>query len=151
MSTNRIVILGCCGPKKAVPAPAHELYSSTLFRLGWEWARSVTNTRSIFALSARYGLIHITDTVAPYSLILGQKGSVPTETIAQQARVLGLLEGGQRVFVAAGKIYRRAAQSAGLRLILDDGGYTKLTIGLRLQWLKSNYGCWPDDLKKVST
>src|SRR6516162_8116839 len=64
---DSIVLVACCGPKLAEPAPAADLYVSSLFKK----ARTYAERRGRwFILSALHGLVHPATVIAPYDVTL---------------------------------------------------------------------------------
>lgn len=66
-----IGLVSCGASKLDRPAPAAELYTSSLFRLSLEHARATCET--IYVLSALHGLLPIDEVIAPYDRRLGGK------------------------------------------------------------------------------
>ena len=135
MSTT-IYLVSCVGQKRLVPAPARDLYTSPLFckasayvdRTGRPW----------FVLSAKYGLVHPDETIAPYDLTLNTMpvadrrrwaGSVLTQLAPHLTNV------GTVTFLA-GQRYREFLEaplrSRGLEVSVPMEG---LRIGEQLGWL----------------
>ena len=131
-----ISLVSCVGQKLHVPAPAKDLYTSTWFikargyadRTGQPW----------FVLSAKYGLVHPDDVIAPYDLTLN---NMPTGDRRRWAvRVFGQLEphldAVENVTFLAGLRYREflepSLMSRGLNVSVPMKG---LRIGEQLGWL----------------
>ena len=101
-----LCLVSCVKTKLDRPAPARELYRSDWFRKaravvecrGWPWR----------ILSARYGLVHPDETIAPYEKTLNDMPA--SERRAWAARVVAaldpLLDDGSRVVFFAGAAYR---------------------------------------------
>ena len=131
-----IQIVSCVGQKQPVPAPAKDLYISPWFRkarayansTGWPW----------FVLSAKHGLVHPDEVIAPYDLTLNR---MPVANRRQWAnQVLTQLrphldEVGSVVFLA-GRRYceflEQPLRSRGLVVSIPMEG---LRIGGQLRWL----------------
>ena len=64
-----IVFIACVGTKLNNPAPAEELYISPLFKKALAYARTLQADR-IYILSALYGLVPLTQVIAPYNKTL---------------------------------------------------------------------------------
>lgn len=78
-----LFVISCGGTKLATPAPAHRLYSGSYFQLQLRWARSQCSVDRIRVLSARYGLVPLTERLVPYDLRMGAPGSVTAAQIAE--------------------------------------------------------------------
>src|ERR1700731_892936 len=66
-ANDSIILVACCGPKLAEPAPAADLYVSSLFKK----ARTYAERRGRwFILSALYGLVDPREEIAPYDVTL---------------------------------------------------------------------------------
>ena len=64
---DSIILVACCGPKLPEPAPAADLYVSSLFKK----ARTYAERRGRwFILSALHGLLNPTKEIAPYDVTL---------------------------------------------------------------------------------
>jgi len=66
---NRIVLISCVKSKLNHPARAEHLYISPLFKYNLAYARKL-KPNHIFILSAKYGLLRLTDKIAPYEKTL---------------------------------------------------------------------------------
>ncbi len=94
-----------CGKKKAITKSRAELmYVGSHFKTCLRWAKSKTTPEHIFILSAKYGLLKLTDVIEPYELKMGQKGCVTDEYVKFQASQLKIAN--HRVLSTAGKEYR---------------------------------------------
>jgi hypothetical protein len=65
---NRIALISCCKQKLDRPAPAQELYTSSLFKAQLAYSRLITN--DIYILSARHGLVFLSEEIEPYNFTL---------------------------------------------------------------------------------
>jgi cytoplasmic iron level regulating protein YaaA (DUF328/UPF0246 family) len=66
-ANDSIILVACCGPKMSEPAPAADLYVSSLFKK----ARIYAERRGRwFILSALHGLVDPTEEIAPYDVTL---------------------------------------------------------------------------------
>lgn len=67
----KVAIIACGSRKEETAMPAEKLYSrSTLFRFAVSYAKK--NYGAIYCLSAKHGLLRLTDTVEPYDQALSQ-------------------------------------------------------------------------------
>ena len=85
-------VIPCSAGKADAPAPAAELYTSVFFRQALAAARSEVDDDAILVLSARHGLLALTDVVAPYDTKMGDAGCVDVATLAAQAIGRGLVD-----------------------------------------------------------
>ena len=65
----KIVLISCVSKKATHPAPAKDLYESTLFKFCYSYAMSLCPDK-IFVLSAQYGLVAIDEIIYTYYLTL---------------------------------------------------------------------------------
>jgi hypothetical protein len=133
---RRIALVACCKNKLGKPAPASELYTSTLFRKASAYAKTFG---SWYILSAKHGLVHPCDVIEPYDYTLTR--AKPIERAIWGRRVLAqMAEAGivQSQFVAlAGAKYTTPLLEAGLALEMPLNG---MGIGKRLAWLGAQLG-----------
>lgn len=66
-----IVFLSCVSQKRDYPCQAQEIYISDLFKKSLSYARTL-NPDKIYILSAKYGVLELTDIVHPYNLTLNK-------------------------------------------------------------------------------
>lgn len=66
----RIGLVGCSGAKLTRPAPARELYTSSVFR--WSLALSEHLYDRTFVLSGKLGLVRLDAVIEPYDCPLGR-------------------------------------------------------------------------------
>ena len=59
-------ILGCSKTKRKAPCQAWEMYQGAFFKKSLRWAK--TQSRFIYILSVKYGLLDLSDWIAPYEL-----------------------------------------------------------------------------------
>jgi hypothetical protein len=82
-TNDAIILVACCGPKLAGPAPAADLYVSTLFKK----ARTYAERRGRwFILSALHGLVDPKMVIAPYDVTLKK---MPAQKRREWARRFG--------------------------------------------------------------
>lgn len=129
-----IGLVGCASQKLQRPAPARELYISTLFRKASAYAELTCDRW--YVLSAKHGLVRPDDVIEPYDVRLGAKTSPYVRAWA--ARVQGQLseelKGMERVtlVVFAGEQYRTLLQGSAWSYEVPLKG---LGIGQQLGWL----------------
>ena len=134
-----ICLLSCVGQKRPAPAPARDLYTSPWFCKARTYADRTS--QPWFVLSAKYGLVHPDEMIAPYDLTLN---TMPVADRRRWARgVLTQLEpyldGIGSVMFLAGRRYREylepSLRSRGLVVSIPMEG---LGIGEQLRWLTSS-------------
>ncbi len=131
-----ICLISCVGQKLTEPAPARDLYTSSWFIKARSFADRTGHLW--FVLSAKYGLVHRDEVIAPYDLTLNK---MPVANRRQWAdAVLGQLEphldsAGSITFLA-GRRYREFLEPKltrrGLAVAVPMEG---LRIGEQLAWL----------------
>lgn len=86
-----VVIIGCGATKRAVRAPAAELYVGSLFVSARRAAQALAPSSRILILSALHGLLRFDQPVDPYDKRLDDPGAVTAADVGRQARGLGIL------------------------------------------------------------
>jgi hypothetical protein len=82
MSRSAIVLLSCVKTKRDHPCKAGEMYTSSLFQKMMAYARSL-DPKSVFILSAKYGLLDTETVIDPYEQTLKKMKSVERQRWAQ--------------------------------------------------------------------
>jgi hypothetical protein len=106
---KKIALISCVKKKLAYPAPAKELYVSTLFNLTYAYAQRF-DPAAMYVLSAKYGLVAVDKRIEPYELTLN---TMRTDDVrAWAARVLTQLRKvtdleRDHFIILAGHKYRR--------------------------------------------
>lgn len=103
--TTAVVIVPCGGAKAPGVRPAGEKYIGSYHRQTRKAAAAIAarTGATVLILSARYGLLHLDDTITDYDLVMGQPGAVTAATVAAQAAQLGITD--TLVTVIAGRKY----------------------------------------------
>ena len=135
-STGRVVLVGCSKQKASAIAPARQLFRGPSFRRARDYA--ARSGDSWYVLSAKFGLLHPDEPIAPYDDYLGDRSSsyraawgewVVAQLDEQQALA------GSTVEVHASAVYcaplRGPLQRAGAQLVEPLSG---LGQGERLAW-----------------
>ena len=133
---TEICLLSCVGQKLPDPAPARDLYTSSWFVKARAFAEKTG--QPWFVLSAKYGLVHPDDVIAPYDLTLNNMPVADRRTWANA--VLSQLEphlnSSGSVMFLAGRRYREFLEpqlrGRGLNVAVPMEG---LRIGEQLGWL----------------
>ena len=135
---SRICLISCASLKSRAPAPAAELYRSTLFAKTRAYAEA--NTDAWYILSAEHGLLHPETVVEPYDRTLNRMTASERRSWAMLVidQMHATIPASREVVVLAGERYREniiAWMSARFqRVTIPMAG---LTIGRQLQWLKA--------------
>ena len=105
----KVVLVSCVKSKLAHPAPAAELYTSSLFRGSLNYAKRLKPDR-VFILSALHGLVEPTQVIAPYEETLNGKPKAVlqqwADRVAIQLSTVADLDKDHFVFLA-GNNYRK--------------------------------------------
>ena len=64
------VFLSCVKTKNNVPCKAQDMYTSDLFKKSLAYALTLTDSKKIFILSAKYGVLRLNDEIKPYNQTL---------------------------------------------------------------------------------
>jgi hypothetical protein len=67
---SKVVLVSCSAGKEAKSMPAEKLYNSDLFKKQLEYAKKLTSPNDIYIISAKYHLVPLNKTIAPYNLTL---------------------------------------------------------------------------------
>ncbi|MFB6985556.1 DUF6884 domain-containing protein [Streptomyces sp. NPDC056304] len=94
---QRVIIVSCGGSKLVTeqPVPAGEMYTGSYHRALRRAADALTHggrSGRVFILSALHGLLGLNDPIAPYDLRMGDRDSVTSEQVRQQAIDRGILD-----------------------------------------------------------
>ena len=132
---KRVVMISCVSKKLDTRARAAELYTSTLFRLNLQYARTL-EPDAFFILSAKHGLLALDDEIEPYDIMLNKMPSRARKAWANkviaQLQEHSDLEHDQFIFLA-GERYREylVPHLSSYEIPLQG-----LPIGKQLQFLK---------------
>ena len=132
---KRIVLISCVSKKLPFKAKAKDLYISTLFKLNYQYAKSL-NPDKIFILSAKYGLLNPEHEIEPYNETLNTKSMQEIKNWAKEVLIdlkkQSDLEKDEFIFLAGTK-YRQFLTSHIKNYKVPLKG---LTIGRQLSYLK---------------
>lgn len=140
---TRIGLVGCASQKRTRPAPARVLYVSALFRKASEYAEATCDRW--YVLSAKHGLVHPDEVLAPYNVKLGTKAGPPIWDWAD--RVAGQLHEtlagveDPHLVVLAGEQYRTVLRRVDYPHEVPMEG---LMLGEQLRWLTTRSGGDPN-------
>jgi hypothetical protein len=88
-ATKTYMVIPCGAEKASEPTTAEKLYTSSNFRLTLAAAK-VAGCDEVLILSAKYGLLRLTDKVEPYDVKMGDAGCITAREVRTQACWLGL-------------------------------------------------------------
>lgn len=135
----RIVLISCVSKKMAKPAPAVQLYVSSLFKKNLAYARFLKPDK-IFILSAKHGLLPPSKKIAPYDTTLnrlhGRERRVWAKKVLKQLQGRVRLESDTFIFLA-GERYRKYIVPHMKHVRVPMKG---LGIGRQLAFLKRHVG-----------
>lgn len=140
-----IVVIGCGKRKQAVPKPAGDLYTGSLFRACKRYAEKRCGGAWAI-LSAEHGLVLPTEWLEPYDRVQGRTGAELRDWAEKAARRYEQVFGTEACECLAGARYSwpftEQMRARGLICVEPLGG---LELGARLSWLKARY-----ELKQAS-
>lgn len=127
-----MVIVACGAKKLDREARARDLYVGPYFKTCLAYALAIALAKRIFILSAKYGLVGLSDIIEPYNYRLGRPFAVTEFSLTTQAEQLGLL--GQKVTVLGGRKYVGLCRKVWKKLEAPLEG--KGGIGKQIQWMR---------------
>jgi len=132
-----VVLIACAASKTPHAAAAQELYCSTLFKNGLEYAK-LLKPDDIFILSAMHHLVELDDVLNPYNFTLNDMKSKDIQVWADKVleQITSKcydLDNTQFVFLAGDK-YRKFLVP---NMPHHDVPMKGLGIGYQLQWLQT--------------
>lgn len=130
-----IFIIPCGGKKRNMPTFAGSMYLGSYFKACLTYALRRTDKDYIFILSAKYGLLRLTDKIQPYNLRMGNPNCVTGEQVRTQATHLGIAHA-EDITALGGKEYLGVCRDVWNNL--KTTGAEGLPIGKQLQWLQRN-------------
>jgi hypothetical protein len=127
-----ITIIPCGARKLPYKTQAQEMYIGSYAIMCRRYAKKLGYP--FFILSAKYGLLYPTDIIEPYSLTLGQVGSITPKEVKLQAISLGIIN--ESCIAIGGKRYTDLCKAifSNCQTPLQNikGGN-----GKQLQWMKA--------------
>lgn len=132
-NSNPIIIIPCGSKKLDRPAQAQYMYTGSYHKMCQRYARSLATPEDIYILSAKYGILRMTDVIEPYSLTLGQPGCITFFYARQQATKLEIID--RSCIAVGGKRYTdfcRQVWSDCVTPLQGKGGN-----GRQMQWMKA--------------
>ncbi len=102
----KVALISCCGLKLQEPAPAEQLYQSTLFKKNLAYAKQIAD--QVFILSAELGLVQLDQVIEPYDFTLTKQSKqfklIWSEFVAEQLELV--VPAGAELTILAGRSYR---------------------------------------------
>lgn len=89
-ATRTVAVIPCCAAKASERCQAEAMYRSPNFALALRAARAACD--EVFILSAKHGLISLSDEIAPYDTTFDDDASISTEEVAEQAEAIGFID-----------------------------------------------------------
>lgn len=105
-----LCLVACGGAKRQHPAQAGALYIGAYFTACLKTAYRLTEPDMIRILSAKHGLLRLTDIIAPYNLRLGNVGAIDGVKLRAQACHANLLDHSS-VVILGGRDYVALART----------------------------------------
>ena len=132
-----LVLISCGGKKAATAQPARYMYQGGYFQSTLRYALSITTPDNIRILSSKYGLLKLTDVIAPYEMVITDPNAVTNVTLKEQANAQGLI-GANPVYIVAGKRYDEKLRTIfpNAKNLLDGVG----GMGKQIKYLNNRQG-----------
>ncbi len=134
-----IACLSCVKSKRPSRSRAEDLYTSPLFRMSLGYARSLNPDR-ILVLSAKHGVLDLSDEVDPYEQTLGRMGKALrlawADRVIFQLRTHADLDDDRFVFLAGVRYRENLLPHIRHASVPMEG----LLFGEQLGWLKARSG-----------
>lgn len=130
-----LVIVPCGKKKRDYACRADRMYLGTYHRLCLDYARLLVLPDPggvILILSAKYGLLPLSQKIEPYELRMGQPGSITATRVAQQATELEVMN--HSAIVLGGSDYSKICRAVWLDCKTPLAGIGG--IGKQLHWLR---------------
>ncbi len=131
---KNIVLISCVSKKLNRKTTAEKIYTSSLFKKNLTYAKSL-NPNGIFILSAKHGLLKLTDEIEPYDKTLNKMNVSErkewSKIVLNQLKSVVDLKNDKFIFLAGDK-YRKYLLTELEHIIIPMQG---LKIGEQLQWL----------------
>jgi len=109
MST--IVLVSCSSGKESKAMPAEKLYNSDLFKKQMEYAKKLAPDNNVYIISAKYHLVPLSKTIAPYNLTLKEMPAKErekwAEVVLKQIQEKGHNLQKDKFVILAGNAYRQ--------------------------------------------
>ena len=133
---KKVVLIACSSKKESFPCRAECMYISPLFKYSLAYAKSI-KADSIFILSAKYGLLNLSQTIEPYNVTLNKMSNAAIQNWSKMVynQLKEKLEIDNSTFVfLAGNNYKKGLIKYLRKIELPLEG---LRIGEQMQFLKN--------------
>lgn len=131
---KNIVLISCVKKKLDRKSTAEKIYTSSLFKKNLTYAKSLKPS-GIFILSAKHGLLKLTDEIEPYDKTLNKmrvkERKEWSKSVVDQLKLLADLKNDQFTILAGDK-YRKYLLTELSQVKIPLKG---LSFGQQLQWL----------------
>ncbi len=131
-----VVCISCVKSKRARRSRAEDLYTSPLFRMSLAYAKSLDPDR-ILILSAKHGVLALSDDVDPYEQTLGRMAKAArlawADGVLAQLRAYADLDKDRFVFLAGVRYRENLVPHVRHASVPMEG----LLLGEQLRWLKA--------------
>ncbi|MEI8085107.1 MAG: DUF6884 domain-containing protein [Paludibacter sp.] len=134
---KKVVLIACSSRKESFSCRAEIMYQSTLYKFSLAYAKKV-KADEIFILSAKYGLLELSQIIEPYDVTLNKMSNsqIQNWSIKVFESLKKKVEIDNSIFIfLAGNNYRKELVTRLNRFELPLEG---LKIGEQLQYLKNN-------------
>lgn len=139
---HRIYLVSCVSRKKSHPAPAQNLYVSDWFKKARAYV--LKSGSPWFILSAKHGLVHPDEILAPYEQTLNNMRAAERRAWAEkvQHQMETMLPDADEIVLFAGQRYREYIEHwLRGRFASVQVPMLGLPIGKQLRWLSENEPC----------
>lgn len=135
------VFLSCTKSKADHRCKAEEMYSeSALFKLCLKYAKTLTENKNIFILSAKHHVLRLSDVITPYQKTLldmsAEQCQEWAEECKKQMKEKGISFGKKAVFLTGEKYYKYLEGTFSQEELPLEGK----PIGKSLEWLTNKVG-----------
>lgn len=101
--------IACVKTKRNIACKAKEMYISPLFKMAYQYAlKNTVSEDRIYILSAKYGLIHNTDMIAPYEKTLNSENvkerKIWSYRVLQEMQRRGIPQNAHIMLLGVGKL-----------------------------------------------
>ena len=142
---KKVYLISCTAKKQEYECIAEEMYSkSLLFRLSLEYALNRVDDKNsqIFILSAKYGLLPLSQQIEPYNKTLRKMNMIETsewgKEVYKQMQHNFDIENTKFVFLAGNSYIKPLEQYLNCNNCENPIPETERMIGKRIKWLKEH-------------
>nr|DAQ28197.1 MAG TPA: YaaA [Caudoviricetes sp.] len=132
-----IIFIGCGKRKNSYKCPAKMMYQGNFFKTCLSYAKTLTVENNIYILSAKYGVLNLTDIIEPYDKTLNnmdrQEKAQWSKMVKHQLQEKNLL--GKEAMFLCGKNYYISILDNFSRALIPLAGLSGM--GYQIQWMKN--------------